>query len=323
MREVLDLLAATRDRPRNHAIVLMFTFHKPKASELLSLKVGDFDPLAQTIRFGESGPTSVGAPLAAALKAYVDTERAHAGASSPLFMSRLGSALEARSLRSLLKRLGEKTIGRPVWSELLRAWEPTPAELMLAIESESELSRHVRDLIERRGEVDSCDYKAGGWPPDGPARWALVRSVLAMANISGGGELLFGVEDRRGHRPAGLTMSQVDTFDQTAIRRQIQTYGSPEITVHRVPTPIGWFGLIRVQESRTAPVICKKTETPQSHAGDRTPQPILRRAAIYARNASAEAVELVDERAVLALVQRYARNLAARTTPQNPEIGVE
>lgn len=100
----------------------------------------------------------------------------------------------------------------------------------------------------------------------------VIRTLIGMANNKGG-EVVFGIKDKP-HVPLGMTNNRMRETDPKDIDSKIREYFSNEIiwTVHIVSHDNKEFGILKVNEAQTKPIICKKNK-----------DTILKEGAIYYR----------------------------------------
>lgn len=114
----------------------------------------------------------------------------------------------------------------------------------------------LEELLEGAEETDRLEFKqATTWD-----KHALVKDILAMANVQDGGRIVIGIEDGSFKRQ-GISAAQQSTFVSDHMRDQVAEYADPEV-VFSVKTPIDRGGLqyvvIEVAEFTSLPVICKR-----------------------------------------------------------------
>lgn len=129
----------------------------------------------------------------------------------------------------------------------------------------------VADLRVRSRESIRREFKAG-YETEKFAKYA--RTIAAMANTEGG-MIVFGVSDRP-RRLVGCREDEVP--DEAKLTDKLQSWFDPCPNIEIVSEDLHGFHLIgiRVDESRSKPVICKKTVTIVSDA-------VLTEGAIYRR----------------------------------------
>ena len=173
--------------------------------------------------------------------------------------------------------------------------------------SAADLLRHL-DLAgwsERR----DLEFKSGlAWDALKPK---LVRGALALSNTEGGGYIIVGIgEDGDGlsHKPDGMPKEVARAYSQDGVSDHINSFADPpiDIEVRHLEDGGKFFVAIKVHESATGPVICKK-------GGDG-----IRRGALYYRShrmqqsspveSSHEMREIID-RAVDKALRRQRKRL--------------
>ncbi len=110
-------------------------------------------------------------------------------------------------------------------------------------------------IVEGASESASLDFKA-------PMNWnvrSLVKDILAMANIQGGGKIVVGVNDDLSR--TGLNEEQLSSFKEETMKDQIAEYADPYVSFS-VKQATDRNGLkhvvITVSEFDENPVICRK-----------------------------------------------------------------
>jgi hypothetical protein len=115
----------------------------------------------------------------------------------------------------------------------------------------------------------------------------IAKSVLAMANLPDGGDVVIGMrKEGTGYVPEGMPPEDRDSFDQDGLSDVVNGFASPyvELTVSHVPHEGRDFVVIQVKPFDGIPIICKKN-------GEG-----VRRGAIYTRaRRKIETVEVPSE----------------------------
>lgn len=155
-------------------------------------------------------------------------------------------------------------------------------------DGESEISREVRALIERKTETKNLDYKETlNWDNASKAEKAgLIKDIIAMANTQDGGKIVIGVRDGD-FEFIGVTEDDFKTLDQTKINDFLHKYTDPKITcqVYKIKIQEKFVAAIFVPEFNEIPIICKKDYTDNSRT-------ILRKGGLYLRTAKATSEEI-------------------------------
>ena len=110
-------------------------------------------------------------------------------------------------------------------------------------------------------ENSGVEFKGPGRRGDRRLFAQVVRAVLGMSNLSGGGNVIVGVADRgRFFDPVGLSAGEMDTWQYDDIADGLATYADPsvdfEIEVREFEGKS--FLVIIVEEFRNIPVLCKR-----------------------------------------------------------------
>jgi len=115
-------------------------------------------------------------------------------------------------------------------------------------------------LLEGSAESPSLDFKeAMSWKKD-----ALVRDILAMANVQDGGTIVIGVRETEqgAFERQGISEEQRQTYDADAMKDQVSPYADPHVEFG-VSFPADNAGLlyavIEVRPFSELPVICGKS----------------------------------------------------------------
>lgn len=144
----------------------------------------------------------------------------------------------------------------------------------------------------------------------------LVRSCLAMANLSGGGQIYIGVrEGENAFEVVGISKADLDTYEQDQLAARINVHSSSPLRVQLLThtTVAGEVVLVvDVAEAKTLPILCKADGKgvekgkwyvrPFGEAATRTVQ-------------SAEEMQDV----IIRVVESQARDLAAQARRVIPE----
>ena len=100
----------------------------------------------------------------------------------------------------------------------------------------------------------------------------VIKTLIGMANNKGG-QIIFGIKDKP-HLPLGMTNNKMRETDPRDVDSKIREYFSNEIiwSSHIVSHDNNEFGVLKVDEAQTKPIICKKNK-----------DTILKEGAIYYR----------------------------------------
>jgi len=123
-------------------------------------------------------------------------------------------------------------------------------------------TRALTDILLQGHESKALDYKAAmGWSESDKAGCcALVKDILAMANI-GGGFIAIGVsETQTGYSLDGVSPNQAKSFDTTRINRFLQVYSDPPINalLRKISHDGKTFVIIEVPGFTDTPHICQR-----------------------------------------------------------------
>jgi hypothetical protein len=161
------------------------------------------------------------------------------------------------------------------------------------------------DLVERNEEHQLFDYKGPmAWNESSREAMELVKDALALAN-TGGGYLVIGVAEKPegGFEFAGLSESQVASWDATRVGNKIRAHADPAVSLRtRVVECRGLrFVLVTVEGFQRVPHICKKSFETKEWGR------ILTAPTIYIRTATCESrpIQTADE--LSDLIERAVR----------------
>lgn len=133
------------------------------------------------------------------------------------------------------------------------------------------------DLIEHGREERNLEYKSSMDWKSPFTKAKVAKSTMAMANISGGGAIIFGVpEGPAGFEAVGMDEGDFESFAQDDVMAHVNEYADPyvELTLSPVEQEDGKkFIVIQVREFEELPIVCKKEG--EEH---------LRRGAIFTRS---------------------------------------
>lgn len=111
-------------------------------------------------------------------------------------------------------------------------------------------------------------------------RCVLTRTIMAMANLKGGGRIIIGVKEDSSKTPVpvGMTKEDIDSYNQDDISSFVNEYAEPSVVV--VPHKRAYGGkeyvILDVEEFDEVPIVCKKD-------GRKSCEGHLRRGSIYHR----------------------------------------
>lgn len=184
----------------------------------------------------------------------------------------------------------------------------TPAAGARAVfKTAADLLRHLK--LAGWSERRDLEFKSGlAWDA---LKQGLVKGALALSNIEGGGYIIVGIGKGEGdmvHRPDAMTEDVAKTYDHDKVPDYINSFADPPIGIEVRHLEDGgrFFVAIKVHESATEPVICKK--------GDDK----VRRGAFYYRSrrmpqsspvASSDEMREIIDRAVDKALKKQRRRL--------------
>lgn len=175
------------------------------------------------------------------------------------------------------------------------------------------------NLIGLPHEHRGVEFKGPG-PREGHLLAKVVRAVLGMANRSGGGSVIIGIEENaQGPQLLGLTPEQLEQwrhYDEVA--QAIARYADPPIHFNlEVRAYKGQqFILLDVQEFDDIPIVCKRAYTD----GNKT---ILRDGACYVRGMrKIETVEISSHAEMRDLLERATLKRLQRFVAQTRTLGI-
>lgn len=117
--------------------------------------------------------------------------------------------------------------------------------------------------LNSHAEARSCEFKTGvKW--ENEFRYKIVKSILALSNLSGGGYIVIGVEwddSTKNFKPVGMDRMISDTYNHDIILEFTNLRADPfvEIEVKHFEISEKWIVVIQVAEFFETPVICKKS----------------------------------------------------------------
>jgi predicted HTH transcriptional regulator len=146
---------------------------------------------------------------------------------------------------------------------------------------------NVQAQLSAPGELRNVEFKRPFSWSERPMQIKVIRTLIGMANIQDGGRIIIGIDDAT-HSLIGLGSDQLASFDTTKINEQLAKYSDPKIDceLRKVILDGEHIIVIDVAEFLEIPIICKEdTSAPSS-------KEILRRGALYYRNAKCESTEI-------------------------------
>ena len=126
--------------------------------------------------------------------------------------------------------------------------------------------RNTRDLLDyialnSHTEKRDLEYKkCENW---NSLKLKIVKAVLAMSNLEGGGQIIIGVvkhSESSSFKPEGMPKSVSETYVQDTISSTVSEYAEPhiEIELKHFSEDEKFFVVIKVFEFKEIPIICKK-----------------------------------------------------------------
>lgn len=111
-------------------------------------------------------------------------------------------------------------------------------------------------------------------------RCVLTRTIMAMANLKGGGTIIIGIKEGPGKTTdhAGMGRADFDTYNPDDIASFVNEYAEPSVSVvpHRITRRGKRYVVLDVEEFDEVPIICKKD-------GRKSCRDHLRRGSVYHR----------------------------------------
>ena len=135
-------------------------------------------------------------------------------------------------------------------------------------------------IADMAGDKERRDMEFKESTPWKDLKCVLTRTIMAMANLSGGGEIIIGIKEVPGRRPdlVGMSKEDFDSYNPDDIASFVNEYAEPSVDV--VPRKITSRGkhyvVLDVEEFNEIPIICKKD-------GRKSCKDHLRRGSIYHR----------------------------------------
>ena len=135
-------------------------------------------------------------------------------------------------------------------------------------------------------------------------RCVLTRTIMAMANLKGGGKIIIGVKEGPGKTPdpVGMTRADFDSYNQDDIASFVNEYAEPSVAVmpRKITSGGKHYVILDVSEYDEVPIVCKK-DGRKACAGH------LRRGSIYHRpKRKVESTDRFDYSDMRELVDRAA-----------------
>jgi hypothetical protein len=166
----------------------------------------------------------------------------------------------------------------------------------------------LNELINWGKEQRQLEYKSSLNWGDPAVRAKLTKSVLALANLRGGGYIVVGVAEQKdgSYAPVGVNADDLETFSQDNVSAHVAEFADPyvEVTVLKHTVDSKSFVILQVNEFAELPIICKRDGAEK-----------LRRGATYVRaRRIPETVEVpgqVEMREILDLaIEKRSRTFA-------------
>lgn len=117
--------------------------------------------------------------------------------------------------------------------------------------------------INSHAEARSCEFKSGvKWDDD--FRYKIVKGILALSNLAGGGYIIIGVEwndSRKIFEPIGMDKLISNTYNHDVVLEFANLRADPFVKIELKHFEVSgkWFVVIQVAEFLETPVICKKS----------------------------------------------------------------
>ncbi|MBD2120808.1 helix-turn-helix domain-containing protein [Trichocoleus sp. FACHB-262] len=124
----------------------------------------------------------------------------------------------------------------------------------------SNLRARICNALDRCQEFRDIDFKeSGSW---GELRWKIIRTVISMGNLRGGGIIILGVSQRNDTwNLDGISSEHLASFDVDDFTDQVNAYISPYVDITLVTVDYSTeqrFLAIAVDEFLDTPLVCKK-----------------------------------------------------------------
>jgi predicted HTH transcriptional regulator len=168
------------------------------------------------------------------------------------------------------------------------------------------MSDLLDSLISNGREERHVEFKRTMNWSDANTKSKVVKSSIAMANLRGGGFIVFGIERQAddSYLPVGMKPEDYDSFTQDEVSLEVNNYADPfvELTVQKEQRGNELFAIIQIREFLDLPILCKRDGAER-----------LRNGAIYVRPRrkfeTAELPSQVDLREILDLaVEKRVRS---------------
>jgi len=117
--------------------------------------------------------------------------------------------------------------------------------------------------LNSHAETRSCEFKSGvKW--ENEFRYTIVKGILALSNLAGGGYIIIGVEwndSTKNYEPVGMDSSISETYEHDVVLEFANLRADPfvEIELKHFEVSGKWIVVIQVAEFFETPVICKKS----------------------------------------------------------------
>jgi hypothetical protein len=168
----------------------------------------------------------------------------------------MGRAISARTAggpAGVVRALPISSSGRLARSQ---AW------LLVTYMAEANVPDDLATLIRWGREERNLEFKRSMSWTDPATKEKLTKSALAMANLRGGGYIVFGVERQPGdtYVPVGMPPDHLDSFVQDNLSAHFSEYADPYIEASLIKETLNGskFAVVKVAEFSELPVICKK-----------------------------------------------------------------
>ena len=111
-------------------------------------------------------------------------------------------------------------------------------------------------------------------------RCVLTRTIMAMANLKGGGTIVIGIKEgpSRTTDRVGMSRADFDTYNPDDIASFVNEYAEPSVNVvpHKIVSSGNHYVVLDVEEFDEVPIVCKKD-------GRKSCKDHLRRGSVYHR----------------------------------------
>lgn len=121
--------------------------------------------------------------------------------------------------------------------------------------------KDIESLISIKEEKPWLEYKGSLNWSDSRHKAKIVKAILSLSNIEGGGYIVIGMRENNGKwEPAGMEQSDYDSFILDPLRDHLSNYADPYVKFEMKKKIYDGkkFIIIYVNEFDEIPVICKK-----------------------------------------------------------------